>query len=70
MVRPKLLDLFCKQGGPDWFIQVVGHFSGIEDAMWAMDIDWMNQSGLREAIPPAYTKYIGKQWKEKSWATT
>ena len=26
-----------------------------------MQIDWMTQHELGEAIPPAYTKYIGKQ---------
>lgn len=26
----------------------------------AMDIDWMNRSELSQAIPPAYTEYIGK----------
>jgi len=27
-------------------------------------IDWMNRSELAEAIPPAYTEFIGKQLKE------
>lgn len=27
----------------------------------AMGIDWMNRDELREAIPPAYTKYIGER---------
>jgi len=27
---------------------------------WAMDIDWMTRAELTEAIPPAYTEYIGK----------
>lgn len=27
----------------------------------AMGIDWMTLDGLREAIPPAYTEYVGKQ---------
>lgn len=26
----------------------------------AMDIDWMTRKELTQAIPPAYTKYIGK----------
>lgn len=41
------------------FIQVVGNFSGVEFAREAMGIDWMTQQELREAIPPAYTKFIG-----------
>jgi len=24
-----------------------------------MGIDWMNRDGLRESIPPAYSKFIG-----------
>lgn len=27
----------------------------------AMGIDWMNEDEIREAIPPAYTEYIGRQ---------
>ena len=42
-------------------IQVVGHFSNVPYARKAMGIDWMNQYELSQAIPPAYTEYIGKQ---------
>ena len=35
----------------------------IEQARAAMDIDWMIWSELVEAIPPAYTEYLGKQIK-------
>lgn len=43
------------------YIQVVGHFSCVKCAKKAMRIDWMNGDELREAIPPAYTKWIGEQ---------
>lgn len=33
-----------------------------EKWMNAMAIDWMSMRELREAIPPAYTEYIGKQF--------
>lgn len=31
----------------------------LEECARMMDIDWMSQRGLGEAIPPAYTEYIG-----------
>jgi DNA (cytosine-5)-methyltransferase 1 len=43
------------------FIQVVGNFSGVAYAREAMGIPWMTRDELREAIPPAYTLYIGKR---------
>lgn len=42
-------------------IQVVGHFSDVPAGRKAMGIDWMTQSELAEAIPPAFTEHIGKQ---------
>lgn len=44
------------------FIQVVGHFSGVKFAQKAMQINWMGQNELREAIPPAYSKYLADQF--------
>lgn len=44
---------------PGEAIQVVGHFSDIAAAREAMGIDWMNQGELAQAIPPAYTEFIG-----------
>jgi len=35
-------------------------FYGIEDRKLAMGIDWMVGKELNQAIPPAYTEYIGK----------
>lgn len=35
--------------------------SSLEQAQAAMGIDWMGWDDLREAIPPAYTEYIGAQ---------
>lgn len=43
------------------FIHVVGNFSGVKQAREAMGIDWMTRDELREAIPPAYTKWVGQQ---------
>lgn len=33
----------------------------LEEPAAAMGIDWMDWDGLREAIPPAYTRWIGEQ---------
>lgn len=43
------------------FMHVVGNFSGVQAAREAMGIPWMTRDTLREAIPPAYTRYIGQQ---------
>jgi DNA (cytosine-5)-methyltransferase 1 len=37
-----------------------GHQNGLR-AKGAMDIDWMTGSELSQAIPPAYTEWIGRQ---------
>lgn len=41
-------------------MHVVGNFSGVAAASEAMGIGWMSRDGLREAIPPAYTRFIGE----------
>jgi DNA (cytosine-5)-methyltransferase 1 len=38
----------------------VGHFSNVPYVKRQMDIDWMSQSELAQAIPPAYSEYLGK----------
>ena len=39
----------------------VGHFSNVDYARRVMGIDWMTGKELTQAIPPAYTEYIGNQ---------
>lgn len=51
------------------FMHVVGNFSGVAAARAAMGIDWMTRDDLREAIPPAYTEYLGRQALEQLAAT-
>lgn len=54
---------FRKMGRPvreGEIITPVGHFSNIPYARRQMGIDWMNQGELAQAIPPAYTEFIGK----------
>jgi DNA (cytosine-5)-methyltransferase 1 len=43
------------------FMHIVGNFSGVQAAREAMGIDWMVRDELREAIPPAYTRWVGQQ---------
>jgi DNA (cytosine-5)-methyltransferase 1 len=38
-------------------------FGTLDNWREAMGIDWMNSTELREAIPPAYTKYLGEQFR-------
>ena len=59
---------------PDPIVTVIGHgpnqhspYRHVPGAEWsrlkkaAMGIDWMNREELGEAIPPAYTQFIGEQ---------
>jgi DNA (cytosine-5)-methyltransferase 1 len=43
------------------FIHVVGNFPGVDYARKAMEIDWANRNEMAQAIPPAYTEYLGRQ---------
>ena len=45
-------------------IQPVGHFSGVWYAQQEMEILWMGQKDLAQAIPPAYAEYIGKEYNK------
>lgn len=40
---------------------VAGHVTGWREAAVSMGIDWMTRDELTQAIPPAYTQYIGEQ---------
>ena len=57
-----------KQGRPVTaerkYITVTGNFSGIAVGKRAMGIDWMTRDELTQAIPPAYTEYIGRHLME------
>lgn len=43
------------------YITVAGNSYLMADGRAAMGIDWMTRTGLSQAIPPAYTEWIGKQ---------
>jgi DNA (cytosine-5)-methyltransferase 1 len=46
------------------FMHVVGNFAGAEMGREVMGMPWASRDGLREAIPPAYTEWIGTQLLE------
>lgn len=44
------------------FIMLVGHWTcALDYAKFAMGVDWMNKTEITQAIPPAYTEWIGRQ---------
>lgn len=55
----------AKQGRPaadGEYVTVTGHFNQADGyAKRAMGIDWMTRYGMSQALPPAYTEFIGAQ---------
>lgn len=49
---------------PGTIISVSGNCSPISVARDAMGIDWMTREDLSEAVPPAYTYFVGSQIRE------
>jgi DNA (cytosine-5)-methyltransferase 1 len=44
---------------PGEYYHAVGNFSGVPMVREDMEMPWASRDGLREAVPPAYTAYIG-----------
>lgn len=49
-------------GTPSGNRKTIGRNPSIAEKREAMGIDWMTRKGLSEAVPPAYTKWIGEQF--------
>lgn len=63
--HPEHVAVTAKMGrkvADDEYMHVVGHFSGVELGRAIMEMPWASRHELAEAIPPAYTRYIGEQW--------
>ena len=45
-------------------ITPVGHFSNVKYAQQEMEIPWMRRKDLAQAIPPAYSEYIGNEYNQ------
>jgi DNA (cytosine-5)-methyltransferase 1 len=65
--HPEHVHPTVKMGRPvregDWY-HAVGNFSGVAYIRRDMNVPWMNRDGIRECIPPAYTQYVGTQFKK------
>lgn len=46
---------------PGEFMHIVGNFTNVDRGREVMRMPWANRDGLREAIPPAYAEYVGRQ---------
>jgi DNA (cytosine-5)-methyltransferase 1 len=50
---------------PGEFMHIVGNFTGAELAREIMQMPWATRDGLRDAIPPAYSRFLGTQAAEQ-----
>jgi DNA (cytosine-5)-methyltransferase 1 len=59
-----------RKPGEQEILQPVGNYSGAAEAREAMQMPWATRDGIREAIPPAYTEYIGRCLKPELQSTS
>lgn len=63
-VHPSHITKTTKMGRPvkpGENMHVVGNFTGVDLARQIMGMPWASRDGLREAIPPVYAEYLGRQ---------
>jgi len=60
----RALGVYGNGGGPSHHHTPKGSKASIAEARELMGIDWMNTAEIQQAIPPAYTEYIGRQLLE------
>ncbi|MFI1524963.1 SAM-dependent methyltransferase [Streptomyces griseus] len=63
-LHPRHLAPLAKMGRPvrdGEFMHIVGNFTDAARARTVMGMPWATRDGLREAIPPAYTQFLGEQ---------
>ena len=48
-------------GTPSWVREKLGRCQTAAESRAAMGIEWMNRDELSQAIPPAYTEWLGRQ---------
>jgi len=52
-----------KAGRPsNGYLSVAGHFPGVQIIRDAWGVPWMNRDEVAQAIPPAYSEYIARQF--------